>query len=89
MIDEVVAAFPNFKVAATTLRKATTATVNDWGGDPLRRRHVLPGDDARDLEIYDRVGGGDGFASGLVYGFLDGKPPQPPWSTAPPTARSP
>ena len=76
MIATAVNQFPNFKVAATTLRNAKTATFNDWsaiiwaGGEfyeaPLREN----------LEIYDRVGGGDGFASGLAYAFLDGKGPQ-------------
>ena len=66
--------FPNHAVVATTLRNAKTATRNDWGaicyadGAFLSRRRC-----ARDLEIYDRVGGGDSFASGLIYGLLYGK----------------
>jgi 2-dehydro-3-deoxygluconokinase len=76
MIQKAVAKFPNFKLAATTLRNARTATVNDWGaicyyaGD-FYEAQAMPG-----LEIFDRVGGGDSFASGLIYGFLDGKGPQ-------------
>ena len=71
MIAEVVTQFPHFKVVATTLRSVTSATVNDWGAiawSPttgfVEATH-RPG-----LEILDRVGGGDSFASGLVYGLL-------------------
>ena len=76
MIDQAVAAFPNFKVVATTLRNARTATVNDWGAvcwydGTLYQASPRPG-----LEILDRVGGGDSFASGLIYGFMAGKGPQ-------------
>jgi 2-dehydro-3-deoxygluconokinase len=72
MIEAVVKEFP-FKVVATTLRRAVTATRNDWGaicyadGEFYESRHY----DA--LEIFDRVGGGDSFASGLIYGFLSGQ----------------
>jgi 2-dehydro-3-deoxygluconokinase len=74
MIETAVREFPNFKVAATTLRNAKTATLNEWSAllwhdgsfyEPVRK---FQGDDI--LEIYDRVGGGDSFASGLAYGFL-------------------
>ncbi|HSS12072.1 MAG TPA: sugar kinase [Acidimicrobiales bacterium] len=71
MIADVVAAFPNLAVVATTLRTVHTATVNDWGAIGWSRKagFVLathrPG-----LEILDRVGGGDSFVSGLVYGLL-------------------
>ena len=64
---------PTLQVIATTLRTVVSATVNDWGavawsaGDRFRRSHLhRPGT----LEILDRVGGGDSFASGLVYGLL-------------------
>jgi 2-dehydro-3-deoxygluconokinase len=72
MIETAVAAFPNFKVVATTLRNARTATVNDWGAVLWHegRLHSAFGRDG--LEILDRVGGGDSFASGVVYGFLSG-----------------
>ncbi len=76
MIKQVVAQYPNFKVAANTLRKATTASINDWAAI-LYYQGKLYQSMARDgLEIYDRVGGGDGFASGVAYGFLEGKGPQ-------------
>jgi 2-dehydro-3-deoxygluconokinase len=74
MIHSALAEFPNFKVTATTLRGAKTASRNEWSAlvwhdgafhDPVRK---FQGDDI--LEIYDRVGGGDSFASGLIYGFL-------------------
>ncbi len=76
MIAEAVKLFPNFKAVATTLRNAKTATRNDWGAilyaggifyDALLRE---------DLEILDRVGGGDSFASGLIYGLMEQKPPE-------------
>ncbi len=75
MIERVVSEFP-FAVVATTLRKATTATKNDWGAicwcdGAFHEATHRPG-----LEIYDRVGGGDSFASGLIYGFLTGRPAQ-------------
>ncbi len=70
MIEKAVAKYPNFKVVATTLRNARTATVNDWGAicyadGAFYEANAMPG-----LEILDRVGGGDSFASGLIYGFL-------------------
>ena len=87
MIATAVREFPNFKVAATTLRNAKTASFNDWSailwaGDAFYQSMMR-----ENLEIYDRVGGGDGFASGLAYGFLEGKARRPPSSTAPRTAR--
>jgi 2-dehydro-3-deoxygluconokinase len=75
MIQTAVAAFPNFKVAATTLRKATTATLNDWSALLYYQGELYQSMKRDNLEIYDRVGGGDGFASGLAYGFLEGKGP--------------
>jgi 2-dehydro-3-deoxygluconokinase len=68
--------YPNFQIVATTLRNARTASFNDWSaicscGDEF---YVAPS--RPNLEIYDRVGGGDSFASGLIYGFLSGKGPQ-------------
>ncbi|MFO1014895.1 MAG: sugar kinase [Caulobacteraceae bacterium] len=76
MIVEAVKAFPNFKVAATTLRNARTATFNDWSAIIYAGGEFYGSMLRENLEIYDRVGGGDGFASGLAYGFLEGKGPQ-------------
>ena len=75
MIERVVAEFP-FAVVATTLRKATTATKNDWGAICYSEGAFHEAAHRPGLEIYDRVGGGDSFASGLIYGFLTGRPPQ-------------
>jgi 2-dehydro-3-deoxygluconokinase len=65
-------------VIATTLRHAKTATLNDWGALCFCDGGFHEAPVREDLEIYDRVGGGDSFASGLIYGFLSGKDPQ--WS---------
>ena len=76
MIATAVREFPNFKVAATTLRNAKTATFNDWSAILWAGGEFYASQMRENLEIYDRVGGGDGFASGLAYGFLEGKGPQ-------------
>ena len=76
MIEKVVQDFPNLALIATTLRHAKTATVNDWGAICYHDGSFYEAPVRQDLEIYDRVGGGDSFASGLIYGFLSGKPPQ-------------
>jgi 2-dehydro-3-deoxygluconokinase len=76
MIQCAVGEFANFKVAATTLRKATTASLNDWSAILYYQGELYQSMKRENLEIYDRVGGGDGFASGLAYGFLEGKGPQ-------------
>ena len=75
MIKQVVKEFP-FQVVATTLRKAKTATVNDWGAICYADGSFYEAKHRENLEIYDRVGGGDSFASGLIYGFLSGQGPQ-------------
>ena len=76
MIETAVKTYPNFKVAATTLRNAKTASVNDWGAVIYAGGQFYEAPMRENLEIYDRVGGGDGFASGLAYGFMEGKGPQ-------------
>ncbi len=75
MIEQVLREFP-FAVVATTLRKATTATRNDWGAICYADGRFYEAKHRPDLEIFDRVGGGDSFASGLIYGLLTGQPPQ-------------
>ena len=76
MIDMVVAAYPNLRVVGTTLRNATTATVNDWGAIAWADGAFYEAPTREGLEIWDRVGGGDSFASGLIYGLLAAKGPQ-------------
>jgi 2-dehydro-3-deoxygluconokinase len=75
MIAKVVKDYP-FQVVATTLRKAKTATQNDWGAICYSDGKFFQAKNRENLEIFDRVGGGDSFASGLIYGFLAGKDPQ-------------
>lgn len=70
MIGEAVKAYPNFKVVATTLRSVKTATVNDWGAICWADGRFHEATHRPGLEILDRVGGGDSFASGLIYGLM-------------------
>jgi 2-dehydro-3-deoxygluconokinase len=74
MIQKAVAEFPNFKAVATTLRNVKTATRNDWGAILYADGKFYEAILRSDLEILDRVGGGDSFASGLIYGLMEGKP---------------
>jgi len=76
MIEAVVKEYPGMAVIATTLRHAKTATVNDWGALCYSDGNFYEAPVRENLEIYDRVGGGDSFASGMIYGFLSGKEPQ-------------
>lgn len=76
MLGEVCKAYPNFKVIATTLRTVKTATVNDWSAMVYADGKVYRGLSLPALEIYDRVGGGDSFASGLIYGLMTSDDPQ-------------
>jgi len=71
MIETAVKEFPNFKVAATTLRGVKTATVNDWSAILWHDGKFHESRKYPDLEILDRVGGGDSFASGVQFGFLE------------------
>ena len=73
MIEEAVKCYPNFKVVATTLRAVKSASVNDWGAIAWMDGRFAKAIHRPDLEIFDRVGGGDSFASGLVYGLLAGE----------------
>ncbi len=72
-IAKVTQEFP-FSVVATTLRKATTANRNDWSAICYADGQFVEATKRPGLEILDRVGGGDSFASGLIYGFLSGRP---------------
>ncbi len=75
MIEAAVKEFPNFKAVATTLRNARTASINDWGAVLYIDGQFYDAVLREGLEIYDRVGGGDSFASGLIYGLMEGKSP--------------
>ena len=75
MIKTAVAKYPNFKAVATTLRTVKTATVNDWSAILWFNGEFYKAAQRDGLEIYDRVGVGDSFASGLIYAMMrDYKP---------------
>jgi 2-dehydro-3-deoxygluconokinase len=76
MIEKAVGEFPNFRAVATTLREVRSAGVNDWSAVLYYDGAFYEAQRYDRLEIYDRVGGGDSFASGLAYGFLSGKDPE-------------
>jgi 2-dehydro-3-deoxygluconokinase len=76
MMQSVLERYPNLRVVATTLRNAKTATVNDWGAICYHAGQFFEARHYPNLEIFDRVGGGDSFASGLIFGFLTGKDAQ-------------
>ena len=76
MINEAAKTYPNFKVVATTLRTVRTATVNDWKAICWADGEIYKSKEYNGLEIYDRVGGGDSFASGLVFGLMETGDPQ-------------
>ena len=73
MIDATVKAFPHVKLVATTLREVHSTNRHDWGAVLWLdgKRHVSP---TAQLDVLDRIGGGDGFAAGLIYGLLTGRP---------------
>jgi 2-dehydro-3-deoxygluconokinase len=75
MIDRVVQAFPNVRIVATTLREVHSTNRHTWGAVAWinGQTHLSP---TCELDVYDRVGGGDGFASGFFYGLLTGEPEQ-------------
>lgn len=75
MIAKAVKEFPNFKATATTLRAVKSATRNDWGAICWAGGKFYEATHRPDLEILDRVGGGDSFASGLIYGFMSSGDP--------------
>jgi 2-dehydro-3-deoxygluconokinase len=73
MLREAEREFPNLGLLAATLRTARTATRNDWGAVVLADGTFQEATNRPDLEILDRIGGGDSFASGLIYGLLNGR----------------
>ena len=70
MITQVIETYPNFQVVATTLRTVKSASINDWGAVCWADGEFYEAPMRENLEILDRVGGGDSFASGLIYGLL-------------------
>jgi 2-dehydro-3-deoxygluconokinase len=76
MIQSVIQTFPQLSAVATTLRNAKTATRNDWGAIAYCDGRFFAAPTRENLEIYDRVGGGDAFASGFIYGLLTGRDAQ-------------
>jgi 2-dehydro-3-deoxygluconokinase len=75
MIDQVVRQYPQIKIVATTLREVHSTNRHNWGAVAWinGQTHVSP---SCELQVLDRVGGGDGFASGFFYGLLTGEPPE-------------
>ena len=71
MINQAIAEYPNFQVIATTMRGVKSASINDWGAICWKDGKLFQALQRSDLEIFDRVGGGDSFASGLIYGLLN------------------
>lgn len=76
MIGTAVEVYPNFKAVATTLREVVTATKNDWSAIAWHDGQFFTSQPRPELEIMDRVGGGDSFASGFIFGFLEHNDPQ-------------
>jgi 2-dehydro-3-deoxygluconokinase len=76
MVERVLRDYPNIQAVGTTLRSVTTAQANDWGAILWYDGDFIDGPLYSNLEIEDRVGGGDAFTSGLIYGFLTGLSPQ-------------
>ena len=76
MIEVAVREFPNFAVTGTTLRTVKSAGINDWGAICWAGGEFYEAPLRKNLEILDRVGGGDSFASGLIYGLLTSGDPQ-------------
>jgi 2-dehydro-3-deoxygluconokinase len=73
MLREVAQAYPNLKLIASTLRTAHSASRNGWGAIALYEDKIVH-EPQREIDVLDRVGGGDSFASGLIYGLFSGKP---------------
>lgn len=76
MVEKVVARYPNIKVVGTTLREVKSGLINNWSAILWHDGKFYESRVFKDLEIEDRVGGGDGFASGFTYGFLTGMTPE-------------
>jgi len=75
MIDQVTYKFPNIKMVATTLREVKSSNKHNWGGVLWYAGNEYVGPTC-ELDVLDRIGGGDGFATGLIYGFISGRSPE-------------
>ncbi len=73
MIEAVMREYPDLSVVATSLRVARSASINDWGALCYCDGRLEQARTRTDLAIYDRIGGGDSFASGLIYGLVTGR----------------
>jgi 2-dehydro-3-deoxygluconokinase len=76
MVQQVVKTYPHIQAVCTTLREVKSGLVNNWGGILWHEGKFYEARPFKDLEIEDRVGGGDGFSSGIVYGFCTGMSPE-------------
>ena len=76
MVKSVVAKYPHFQIIGTTLREVTSGLINNWSAIMYYDGKFYQSKKYKNLEIEDRVGGGDGFCSGIMYGMLNGLPPQ-------------
>ncbi|MCF7669023.1 MAG: sugar kinase, partial [Verrucomicrobia bacterium] len=76
MVEKVVEAYPNIKAVCTTLREVKSGLINNWSGILWYDGQFFEARKFENLEIEDRVGGGDGFSSGIAYGFLNGMSPK-------------
>jgi len=75
MVERVVKTYPNIRAVCTTLREVKSGLINNWGGILWYEGSFYEARAFKDMEIEDRVGGGDGFSSGVAYGFLTGMEP--------------
>jgi len=75
MVERVVKTYPNIRAVCTTLREVKSGLINNWGGILWYEGNFYEARTFKDLEIEDRVGGGDGFSSGIAYGFVTGMNP--------------
>jgi len=76
MVEKVVKTYPNIKAVCSTLREVKSGLINNWGGILWYEGRFYEARTFKDMEIEDRVGGGDGFSSGIAYGFITGMKPQ-------------
>jgi 2-dehydro-3-deoxygluconokinase len=76
MVQRVLKAYPHLQAVATTLREVKSGLINNWGGILWYNGNFYAARWFKDMEIEDRVGGGDGFSSGIAYGFITGMSPQ-------------